>query len=120
MNLAAYLISSGGVDEADGVAKDALRKALDLQLVAFIALSIQHLGAIAALRGDFERAALLFGFTDASLARTTTPREFTEQQEYDKTIALLTEKLGKERVAELLRHGALLGEEQAAADAMSV
>lgn len=120
MNLAAYLISSGDVDEGHGFAKGALRKALDLQLGVFIALSIQHLGAIAALRGDFEQAALLFGFTDASLGRTATPREFTEQQEYDKIIALLTEKLGKARVAELLQHGTRLSEEQAAADALNV
>jgi predicted ATPase/class 3 adenylate cyclase len=120
MNVAAYLISSGEVDEAHGFAKEALRKSLDLQLGVFIALSIQHLGAIAALRGDCERAALLLGFTDASLARTSTPREFTEQQEYDKIIVLLTEKLGKARVAELLQHGTHLSEEQAAADALNV
>lgn len=120
MNLAAYLISIGDVDEAHGFAIEALRKSLDLQLGAFIAFSIQHLGAIAALRGDYERGALLLGFTNASLGRTSTPREFTEQQEYDKTIALLTEKLGNERVAELLQHGSPLGEVQAAADAMSV
>jgi predicted ATPase/class 3 adenylate cyclase len=120
MNLAAYLISTGDVVEAHGFAREALRKSLDLQLGVSIAFAIQHLGAIAALRGDFEQAATLLGFTDASLGRTATPREFTEQQEYERITALLTEKLGETRLAELSLHGTRLSEDQAAAEALNV
>lgn len=56
------------MDQAYDLARNALRKSLDLQLGAFIAFSIQHLGAIAALRGNFEQAGPLFGFANASLA----------------------------------------------------
>ncbi len=120
MNLSAYLISIGETDEAHNLAIKALRKSLDLQVRPFIAASIQHVAAIAAIRGDFERAALLLGFTTASLASTSTPREYTEQQEYDNTIALLTDNIGAERVTEFLQRGASFRDEQAAADAMGV
>jgi predicted ATPase/class 3 adenylate cyclase len=120
MNLAAYLISTGEVDEAHDLAIEALRKSLDIQLEPFIAFSIQHLAAIAAKRDDPVRAALLLGFASASLGRTSTPREWTEQQEYDAMLPMLKEKLGEERAAELLARGGELNEEQAAADALNV
>jgi predicted ATPase/class 3 adenylate cyclase/tetratricopeptide (TPR) repeat protein len=119
-NVAAYLTSIGELDEAHGLAIEALRKSLDLQSSPLIAFAVQHLAAIAAIRGDCEKAAILLGFATSSLAKTSTPREFTEEQEYDTMLVTLNEKLGEDRVAELLRRGGLLSEEQAAADALSV
>lgn len=119
-NVAAYLTSIGELDEAHGLAIEALRKSLDLQSSPLIAFAVQHLAAIAAIRGDCEKAAILLGFATSSLAKTSTPREFTEEQEYDTMLVTLNEKLGEERVAELLQRGSSLSEEQAAAEALTI
>ena len=115
-NVAAYLISTGETDEAHSLAVEALRKSLELQLTTLTAISIQHLAAI---HGDHERAALLLGFTDSVFVNQSSPREQTEQREYDATLQTLTAALGEGRVAELLQRGGSLSEEQATTMALS-
>jgi predicted ATPase/class 3 adenylate cyclase len=119
-NLAAYFISLGEPDEAYPYAIEGLRKSLNAQLLGIIAYAIQHLGAIAALRGECETAATLFGYTNKVLADLVAPREMTEQREYDAILPILNSKLGEARVAELLKRGETLSEEQAVSQAMSV
>jgi tetratricopeptide (TPR) repeat protein len=119
-NVSAYLISIDETEEAHPLAIEALRKSTDLQVPRIIAYAIQHLAAIAAARGDYERAATLLGFTDASLERFASPREHTEQQEYDAIRKHLNQALGDTRVSELLQRGASLTEEQATIDALQI
>ena len=118
-NLTAYLLTTGDLDEAYAMARDALRKAIDVQIPVLIAGSIQHIGAIALARGAMERAALLFGFTNA-LFGTYMPREVTEQMEYDASIGKLRDALGEAKLNDLLRRGTGMSQEEAAADALSV
>jgi predicted ATPase/class 3 adenylate cyclase len=118
-NVAAYLISIGETDEAYSLAVEALRKSLELQFTTQTAISIQHLAAIAAIHGDHERAAVLLGFTNGVFISQSSPREQTEQSEYDATLQTLTAALGEGRVAELLQRGGSLSEEQATTMALS-
>ncbi|HZZ64482.1 MAG TPA: hypothetical protein VFE17_03215, partial [Candidatus Baltobacteraceae bacterium] len=119
-NIAAYFIAAGRIEEAHPMAIEALRRSLDLQLDGLIAGSIQHLAFIAALRGEHERAALLLGFTDTFLAKGVSPREMTEQQEYDRLMPILREGLGEQRLKELLAQGRGITNEHAAADALAI
>ena len=118
-NLSAYLISIKELDEARTLANEALRKAVDVQLPVLIACSVQHLAAIATLRGEHDRAAMLLGFTNAIFGASI-PRESTEQREYDSTIEALKHALGEPRVNELLRRGAATPQEQAVAEALTI
>jgi hypothetical protein len=90
---------------------------------------LQHLAAIAALRHpgnterrdeDRPRAARLVGYADARLAATEALREYTERQEYEKTIAALHEALGAEQFDALAAEGRAWSEEHAVAEAMLV
>ncbi len=118
-NLASYLIAAGEIDEAHILANEALRKAADVQLPVLIACSLQHLAAIAALRGDVERGALLLGFTNGAF-NTSLPREDTELREYAAVIASLQSALGVDRLNELLERGQSLPQEQAIAEGLSI
>jgi predicted ATPase/class 3 adenylate cyclase len=118
INLAAYLLSQGELDEARNLAHEGLRRASDVQNSVLIACAIQHLASIAAIRKDYECAALLLGYTNTFF--TSTFREPTEQREYDATISELREGLGEVRMSELLQRGATMPPEQATADALKI
>jgi predicted ATPase/class 3 adenylate cyclase len=115
-NLAAYLISKQELDEARDLAREGLRRALDVQNLLIVACAMQHLSAIAALRGHFEQAALLLGASNAYFGSTI--RESTEQMGYDRTISVLRGALGEARTAELLQRGFAMRQEQAIETAM--
>lgn len=117
-NLSAYLISKGQFDEAEAAAKESLRYARDVQYPLLVTCSVQHLAAIAAGRGDHERAALLLGHTNVWFAANF--REPTEQSEYDAATRMLREALGEQRLSELLQRGSTMPQEQAIADALKI
>jgi tetratricopeptide (TPR) repeat protein len=118
-NLAAYLIASGQIDEAYHLANEALRKAADVQYPVLIACSLQHLAAIAALRGDHERASLLLGYTNKAFSEAT-PREDTEKREYNWIVATLQNALGQHRLNDLLQRGETMPEENAIAEGLKI
>lgn len=118
-NLAAYLIKAGEIEEAYAVGRDALRKAIDVQVPVLMGGGIQHLAAIATLRGIPERAAMMFGFTN-QLFGATMPRESTEQMEYDASIEKLRDALGEAKLNELLQRGAGMTQEEAVGNALAV
>ncbi len=120
MNLSAYLIATGQLDEAHVLANEALRKAVDVQFPVVLAASIQHLATIAAMRGDHRRAALLVGFTNTILNSSSMPREKTEQMEYDRTLNAIESALGKVQAAELLKHGEVMTQDQAVSEALNI
>lgn len=117
-NLSAYLISAGRPEEARPLAHEALSRACDLQSPGATACSIQHLAAIAAHRGEYERSALLLGCTNARFDPIF--RESTEQREYDATINILRAALGDARMSALLQRGATMQQEQAISDALQI
>jgi tetratricopeptide (TPR) repeat protein len=121
LNAAAYLIACNRWDSARSAANEALTIARETQRTIWPAWALQHLAAIAVLAPDAafsserkrELAAQLLGYVDARVAAAAGAREFTEQQEYDRTAAALRATLGAERYAELTAVGASMSEQQA-------
>lgn len=118
INLSAYLIAVRDWEEARTTAREGLRRAIDLQSPNLIACGIQHLAAVAAHRGDHERAALLLGCTNAKFDAIF--REATEQREYDEAIGVLRQALGEVRMSALLQRGATMQQDQAIAEALQI
>jgi tetratricopeptide (TPR) repeat protein len=117
-NLAAYLIAKGAFDEAQPVARESLRRAIDVQNPNLFACGIQHLAVVSAVRGNSERAALLLGFTNTFFDKSY--RETTEKQEYDWLVHMLQQSIGETRMNELLQRGATMRDEQAVVEALKV
>jgi predicted ATPase/DNA-binding XRE family transcriptional regulator len=122
-NIAAYLIALERYEEAYGHAGEALALACSQRSEVPILFSVQHLAAAAILRSsdpamareDYERAARVLGYVDARLDVLEALREYTEQQEYDKMLALLSSALAESLTA-TMRSGEGWSEEQAIAE----
>ncbi len=128
-NIAAYLVALGRHDEARDRAAEALAAAADMHHPVLTAVALQHLAAAAVLQPGKDgsrtrlrrlRAARLLGCVDARLDALATRREFTEAQEYDRTIAALRDALGSETLADALAQGRQWCEEEAATEATSL
>jgi predicted ATPase/DNA-binding XRE family transcriptional regulator len=119
-NLAAYLIA---VEDLSGAAA-AAREAIGIHTAARephhakVAVSVEHLALVFALRGDLVRAATLAGYADASFERHGFQREFTETTTYGRLTALLREGLATGDFARLAAEGATLTPEAAIALAL--
>ncbi|MDQ2908487.1 MAG: NB-ARC domain-containing protein, partial [Candidatus Eremiobacteraeota bacterium] len=121
-NVAAYLVALGQNGEARTRAHEVLAIGRGVQDDVGIAFTLQHLGAVAALRPagadapqttDRTRAARLLGYVDARLTALEAQREYTEQQEYDRMLAALRDALGGEQLAKLMHEGGAWNEDQA-------
>ncbi|HEY4439039.1 MAG TPA: adenylate/guanylate cyclase domain-containing protein [Candidatus Elarobacter sp.] len=128
-NMAAYLLALDRYDEARSHAREALALSRDLQAGVLLAISLQHLAAVAALRQsedaegmhqDRTRAARLLGYVDTCLTTLEALREYTEQQEYDKMIAALREAFGEDTLAKLMDEGRAWSEDHAVDEALLV
>jgi predicted ATPase/DNA-binding XRE family transcriptional regulator len=115
-NIAAYLIAMDCFDDARVHAISALKVAREVKATVLTAYILQHFAAIGTLdqRGETvqqklscERSAMLLGFVNARLAALQSGREYTEQQECDRIVAVLRDQLSSERFETLM----LLGEE---------
>jgi tetratricopeptide (TPR) repeat protein len=93
-NCSAYLVALARFEEARSFAREALALAREASFDAHVAWALQHLAAIAALRasdcpadplGDRQSAARVLGFVDARFAQLESGRQYTEQQEYERT-----------------------------------
>jgi predicted ATPase/class 3 adenylate cyclase len=119
-NIAAYLVCLGRLDEARSAALDGLRFARNSQSELHTAISILHLAAIAASRGDTARGARLFGYSSNVFNAKAYTAEPTERQAFEKADALLQRELkGAERDA-LVKEGAAMSEDQAVEEAQRV
>jgi len=128
-NMAAYLTALGRYDEARAYAREALPLANDVKLETLIVVAIQHLAAIAALRpsddaervrADRARAARLLGYLEIAPADLAAARQYTEQQEYDRTLAALRAELGAEHLARLVNEGRGWDEDHTVTEALLV
>ncbi len=126
-DMAAYLIALGRYDEAAVHAREALAPLRDAQREVAVAFTLQHLAAIGALRPlpdevraheARRRAARLLGYVDARTASLEALREYTERQEYERSVRALREALGDEPFARLTGEGRDWTEDQAVAQAM--
>ena len=127
-NMAGYLVALRRYDEARTAAREALAADHDMQWSVGVASTLQHLAAIAALREssdvavieDRRRAARILGYVDTRLVALETPREYTEQQEYDAMLPALCDALGADQLAQLTTEGTTWSEDQAVAEAMLI
>jgi hypothetical protein len=127
LNLAAYSIAVDRWDEAHAAAIEALGLAQETQRLIWRAWAMQHLAAVAILSADLAApdrlrvgdAARIVGYVDARGAALGVPREFTEQQEYERVCAALRGLLGEAETARLLAEGEALDDDGAAALAQS-
>ncbi len=123
-NCAAYLVALNRFEEAERYACEALAVARESRSEVLIALMLQHLAAVAALRESegyyapsLHLAARLLGFIDARLTKLEALREYTEQQEYDRVLSLLRKRLGPE-LGNFIEEGRRWSEEQASTEAL--
>ncbi len=128
-NMAGYLVALARYEEARTRAREALRLAHDVNYEVAATWALQHLAAVAALRPgddaaatreDRKRAARVLEYVDQRLASLDAVREYTEQQEYDKVIAVLNAEFDERELAVLREEGGLLTEERATAEALSI
>ena len=118
-NLAGYLAA---VDDLPG-AVAAARESIGMRAATepdnnHVAVGIEHLALVLALRRDLGRTATLEGYADAAFARHGFPREFTETTTHDRLTALLREGLAPDELARLTAEGAALTPEAAIALAL--
>ena len=109
----------GEIDSAELAARDALELGR-VERLDSAWRPIQHLAAIAALRGRAVTAARLIGFVDAWREQKSGFRGYYERATYDILVASLRDQLGPEDIAVLAAEGALLGFERAADEALSL
>jgi len=119
INLAGYLAAMD--DLAGSVA--AARELIEIRAGresdhAHVAIAIEHLALVIALRGDRARAATLEGYADAAFQRHGFEREFTETTTHDRLTTLLREGLSPDELARLTAQGA--GLEPGAAIALAL
>ncbi len=108
-NLAGYLAA---MDDLSGAA-EAARESIGIHAArepdsAYLAIAIEHLALVFALRGDPAPAAILEGYAAAALQRHGYEREFTETTTHDRLAALLRERYAPDELAPLNAEGAAL------------
>jgi hypothetical protein len=113
-NLAGYLAAA---DDLPGAAA-AVREAIQIHAArepdhAYVAIAMETLALVFALRGDLVRAATLEGYADAAFQRHGFKREFTETTTHDRLAALLSKGLAPDELARLIANGAALAPEAA-------
>ena len=113
-NLAGYLAAMDDLPGALGAAREAIKTHVAHEPDhSHVAIAIEHLALVFALRDDWSRAAILEGYADAALQRHGFPREFTETTTHDRLTVLLREGLGSDELARLVTEGAALGPQAA-------
>jgi len=127
--MAAYSLVLRNFPEARSYAHEALGVSREIRSDYLTALAYQHLAAVAGLRPqrdstvaarDRARAGRLIGYVDAALAKLAAPREFTELGEYKLLISGLSESLGPDALAKLMKDGGGWSEERAVAEALLI
>jgi predicted ATPase/class 3 adenylate cyclase len=119
-NVAAYHIALGQIAEARTAARQALRLARDGQLSGHVAIALQNLACVAESKGDAKLAARLFGYTDKAFETQGFTIEITEQTTRQALRERLMTRLGPEALAQLLKDGEGLTEDQAADEALKI
>ncbi|HEV3091836.1 MAG TPA: helix-turn-helix domain-containing protein [Candidatus Cybelea sp.] len=118
-NTAAYQLALGDVDGARASAAEALTLARGAYSMD-AAIAMQHLAAVAALRGDARAGARLRGYVDAWYRNQGCERDLTERRTYEILMAALRDRLSEAQIERLAAEGAELSEEQAALEALNV
>jgi tetratricopeptide (TPR) repeat protein len=150
INIAAYSIALNRWDRASANAGEALSLAREAQDIMGTTVALEHLAAVAVLAPSNDstsdrsepgpapafatailtpldpscsrltRAALLLGYVDACAVNLGVPREYTEQQEFDRVLASLRVTVHADELAQIMAHGAMLTLEGAIELALSL
>jgi predicted ATPase/DNA-binding SARP family transcriptional activator len=118
-DLAAYALADGDAAAARGLAREALELARDLDFPHRAVAYVEIPALDAALCGDLDTAAFLFGFTDAERARYDAPRSAAERATGDRLAALLRERLRGDDLTSRSAPGAIAGLDRAIAKALA-
>ncbi len=128
-NMAAYLTVLERYDEARSRAREALVRGRGTHYEVFVLWALQRLAAIAALREAQDpqradegrrRAARLLAYIDARVTALEARREYTERQEYERSLSALREVLGGRELETLSGEGCAWNEERAVAEALLI
>ena len=119
-NIAAYRIALGDVDGAREAAREGLRWARQAQHALCIAIALQHIALLLALRGEVNDAARLIGYVNVQFKELGNEREATEKWGYEKLMAALREQLSEAEIEKLAAEGAAWSEDQAVDEALKV
>jgi predicted ATPase/class 3 adenylate cyclase len=117
-NLAGYLITVGDLSDAAEEARATLRLLAGSADESQVAISLEHLALVFALRGDLACAATLEGYSDATFVRYGSERETTERTTHDRLILVLQQQLAPNERKRLTAQGAALTSEAAIALAL--
>ena len=120
INIAAYRIALGDVDGAREAAREGLRWARQAQNALLIAIALQHLALLLALRGEVNDAARLIGYVNVQYKELGSEREATEKWGYEKLMAALHEHLSEAEIEKLAAEGAAWSEDRAVEEALKV
>jgi predicted ATPase len=128
LNICAYEIAFGSFEDAKACGLESLALASTIEADIYVAIAVQHLAAVAALREDQDaarrvesrkRAARLLGYVERRLAELKLHRGHTEQQECDEMLAALEREFDAGRFAQLREEGNRWSDERAIAEARS-
>jgi predicted ATPase/class 3 adenylate cyclase len=120
LNITAYRIALGDVDGAREAAREGLRLARQAQKGFSIAIALQHIALLLALRGEVNDAAGLVSYVNVQYKELGQEREATEKWGYEKLMAALHEQLSEAEIERLAAEGAAWSEDRAAKEALKV
>ena len=117
-NLAGYRLALGRIDEAIPCLREAL--ALSPSNPYDVQAAVGHCATIAALRGQYARAAVLIGYVDAWFERSGAQRDASDRMYYDTLMSLLRPELGDAQIAALRAQGAARSDEAIVPEALAL
>ncbi|HTD38741.1 MAG TPA: helix-turn-helix domain-containing protein [Candidatus Limnocylindrales bacterium] len=119
-DLAAYAIADGDLDGACAEARTVIAMSDRVDQPVHLAIAVEHLGVVAALRGDVERAARLLGYSDAMFRRLAYARQPVEQRGEERARAILAERLAEDATIALGAEGEAFSRDEAVTEALAV
>ena len=113
LNIAAYLIALDDVDGAREAALEGLRLGRQAQHGLYIAIALQHLALLVALRGEVNDATRLIGYVNGQYKELGSERQATEKWGYENLMTALHEQLSEAQIRRFAAEGATWTEDQA-------
>jgi predicted ATPase/DNA-binding XRE family transcriptional regulator len=119
--LSRFLVESARYDEAKETSRELLVLAREYHLDVQAAWTLDLVACVAILRAQeaadrvlsvYENSGRVLGFVGARLQSLEAVRDFIEQPQYDRALAVLRETLGADALANLMAEGTALSEEQ--------
>jgi hypothetical protein len=114
-------VESTRYDEAQKTSRELLVLAREYHLDVQAAWTLDLVACVAILRAQeaadrvlsvYENSGRVLGFVGARLQSLEAVRDFIEQPQYDRALAVLRETLGADALANLMAEGTALSEEQ--------